>query len=309
MAAQSDTDLVISRTFQAPRALVFQAWLDPKHLVAWWGPRGFTTRAETDPRVGGRYRLTMVSDTGEEYPMKGSYREIVPHERIVYDADLSEHPPSWHDLIDPARDRGKPRPALTTLTTVTFEDKAGATLMTVHTRFETKTLRDSFARNGMEAGFAQCFDRLDERLFSEREIMNTRVFTAPRELVWKVWTQPEHIARWWGPRGFTNTISKMEVKSGGSWEFVMHGPDGKDYVNKHVYVEIAAPERLVMDHVSGPVFRMTATFTEEGGKTRVIWRMRFESAELRDRVAREFGAVEGLSQNFDKLGEYLQMQL
>jgi uncharacterized protein YndB with AHSA1/START domain len=140
---------------------------------------------------------------------------------------------------------------------------------------------------------------------SDREIVATRVFDAPRELVFKMWTEPEHIAQWWGPRGFTTTIHEMDVRPGGVWRFVMHGPDGADYQNKIVYLEIVEPERIVYDHVSGPKFRSTATFEDLGGKTRLTVRMLFETAALRDKVAKEFGAVEGLDQTIDRLGDLL----
>jgi uncharacterized protein YndB with AHSA1/START domain len=138
-----------------------------------------------------------------------------------------------------------------------------------------------------------------------REIVATRVFDAPRELVWEAWTNPEHVAKWWGPKGFTNTIHEMDVRPGGVWQFVMHGPDGTDYQNKIVFIEIVKPERLVYDHVSGPKFQMTVTFDDHGGKTRLTARMLFESAELRNKVAEEFGAVEGLNQTLGRLEELL----
>jgi uncharacterized protein YndB with AHSA1/START domain len=140
---------------------------------------------------------------------------------------------------------------------------------------------------------------------TDREIVATRVFDAPRELMFKMWTEPEHIAQWWGPRGFTTTIYEMDVRPQGVWRFVMHGPDGADYQNKIVYLEIEGPERIVYDHVSGPRFQSTATFEDLGGKTRLTVRMVFESAELRDKVARDFGAVEGLNQTLERLGERL----
>ncbi len=102
---------------------------------------------------------------------------------------------------------------------------------------------------------------------SEREIFNSRVLNAPRSLVWKVWTEPGHINNWWGPNGFTNTIHKMEVKPGGVWEFIMHGPDGVDYKNKIVYIEVHEPEQLIYDHVSGPKFHVTVKFEDFEGKT------------------------------------------
>src|SRR5262245_27650391 len=112
---------------------------------------------------------------------------------------------------------------------------------------------------------------------SDREIIATRVFDAPRELVYRMWTDRQHVARWWGPNGFTNTIHEMDVRPGGVWRFVMHGPDGRDYQNKIVYTEVVPPERLAYDHVSGPTFSAVVTFAEEGGKTRVTGRMVFES--------------------------------
>jgi uncharacterized protein YndB with AHSA1/START domain len=139
----------------------------------------------------------------------------------------------------------------------------------------------------------------------EREIVATRVFDAPRELVFKMWTDPKHVAQWWGPNGFTNTIHEMDARPGGVWRFVMHGPDGRDYMNKIVFIEVVKPERLVYDHVSGPKFHVTVTFVEQGDKTKLTVRMLFESAAQRDKVAKEFGAVEGLSQTLGRLAEQL----
>jgi len=138
-----------------------------------------------------------------------------------------------------------------------------------------------------------------------RELKISRLLNAPRELVWEMWTDPEHIKHWWGPSGFTNTISKMDVKEEGEWEFVMHGPDGTDFKNKHIYKEIVKPERLVLDHVTSPRFRMTVTFTEQGDKTLLSIYSLFESEEqLRD-VIKVFKADEGMKQNVDRLEAYL----
>jgi len=140
---------------------------------------------------------------------------------------------------------------------------------------------------------------------TDREIVATRLLDAPCELVWEAWTNPKHLAQWWGPNGFTNTIHKIEVKPGGVWRFIMHGPDGTDYRNEIVYVEVVKPERLVYDHVSGPKFHVTVTFTEEGDKTRLNMQMVFESAAERDNTIRKFGAVEGLNQTLGKLHDHL----
>src|ERR1700674_4219468 len=87
---------------------------------------------------------------------------------------------------------------------------------------------------------------------SDREIVVARVLDAPRALVFKMWTDPKHVAQWWGPNGFTITTYEMNVAPGGVWRFVMHGPDGRDYQNRVVYREIVEPERIVYEHVSGP---------------------------------------------------------
>jgi uncharacterized protein YndB with AHSA1/START domain/uncharacterized glyoxalase superfamily protein PhnB len=144
---------------------------------------------------------------------------------------------------------------------------------------------------------------------ANRELAISRLLNAPRELVWEVWTNPEHIKHWWGPTGFKNSIASMDVKPEGVWEFIMHGPDGTDYKNKHIYKEVVKPERLVLEHVTAPKFRMTVTFEDRGNKTLVNIHSLFESAEqLRD-VIRVFKADEGMKQNVDKLEAYISSQI
>ena len=140
---------------------------------------------------------------------------------------------------------------------------------------------------------------------NNRELSIQRVVNAPRELVWKVWTNPEHIKHWWGPSGFKNTISKMDVKPGGEWEFIMHGPDGTDYKNKHIYKEIVKPEKLVLEHVTGPKFLMTVTFEEQGTQTLVSIHSLFESAEQLAEVIKVFKADVGMVQNVDRMENYV----
>lgn len=144
---------------------------------------------------------------------------------------------------------------------------------------------------------------------SERELILTRLLNAPIELVWKVWTNPDHIKNWWGPNGFTNTIFTMDVKSGGEWNLTMHGPDGTDYKNKSVFTEIIKPEKIVYEHVSAPKFTATITFEEQDNKTMLTWHMLFESKEQFTQVVKTFKADEGLKQNIDKLENYLSGQL
>ncbi|MDB6165789.1 MAG: Activator of Hsp90 ATPase 1 family protein, partial [Lacunisphaera sp.] len=132
---------------------------------------------------------------------------------------------------------------------------------------------------------------------SDREIVISRVLTAPRELVWQAWTDPKHVTNWWGPRGFTTSIKKMDFRVGGTWEHVMHGPDGANYPNKSTFKEIVPLERITFLHGGGreegpgATFVATWTFeTVEGNKTRLTGRLVFPSPEARDFVVKEFGA-------------------
>jgi len=163
---------------------------------------------------------------------------------------------------------------------------------------------------GMDQGWSESLERLLDLAATtagcaDRHIVATRLLDAPRELVWKAWTDPKHVAAWWGPKGFTNTIQEMDVRPGGVWRLVMHGPDGTDYPNEHVFVELVPPQLLVYDHVSAPQFRSCATFNAEGDQTRVTVRLLFPSAELCDKTAKAFGAVEGLHQMLECLANYL----
>jgi len=143
-----------------------------------------------------------------------------------------------------------------------------------------------------------------------RVIEGTRLFDAPRELVFAAFSNPEHLAHWWGPDGFTITTHAFDFRPGGVWRFVMHGPDGRDYRNRVTFEEIVPPERIVYRHGGGddvePVrFRTTVGFATVGAKTRVTWRSVFPTAEERARVIRDYGADKGLAQTMARLADYL----
>lgn len=142
-----------------------------------------------------------------------------------------------------------------------------------------------------------------------RSIVASRIYDAPRELVFDAWTDPKHISEWWGPYGFSTTTSAFDLRPGGEWRFVMHGPDGADYGNKVVFMEVVRPERLVYDHggtdgVNPVRFRVTVTFEEVGDDTRVTLRLVFPSAEMHA-VVSERGAVEGAEQTLARLAAVL----
>jgi uncharacterized protein YndB with AHSA1/START domain len=144
---------------------------------------------------------------------------------------------------------------------------------------------------------------------ADREIVMSRTFAAPRELVWKAWTEREHVERWWGPRGFTTTVLEMEVRPGGRWRFIMHGPDGTDWPNRVVYKTVQAPERLTYVHGSDVdddprAFDVTVTFAESDGLTTVTNHLILRTAEQRAEAV-GFGAVELGEQTLAKLEEYV----
>jgi uncharacterized protein YndB with AHSA1/START domain len=131
-------------------------------------------------------------------------------------------------------------------------------------------------------------------------IVTSRIINVPVTNVYEAWTNPEILARWWGPNGFTNTFEKYELVPGGEWVFVMHGPDGTDYPNKSIFVEILENQKLVFDHVSGHRFRVMATFVEAGNnKTLLTFRMLFEDIAEYEKI-KSF-VIEANEQNFDKL--------
>ena len=288
-AGTADREIVTTRVFDAPRELVFEAWTRPDHVARWWGPRGFTTTtSEMDVRPGGVWRFVMHGPDGTDYKNKIVFVEVVRPERLAY-----KH--SGEDETEDVR----------FYTTVTFADEGGKTRLTMRAVFETAAARDhAVEKYGAVEGGKQTLERLGEYLAADREIVSTRLFDAPRELVFRAFADPSHLARWWGPAGFTNTFREFDLRPGGVWRFTMHAPDGTDYHNESVFTEVVTLERVVFEHRK-PIhkFRMTITFADEGGKTRVTWRMRFETAEECARV--KAFAEPANEQNFDRLEEEL----
>lgn len=143
---------------------------------------------------------------------------------------------------------------------------------------------------------------------ADREIRISRVFNAPRELVFETWTDPAHVTHWWGPEGFSTTTRDHRLEVGGEWNFVMHGPDGTDYKNRIVFTEVDRPAKLAYRHSGVDEhdyvhFTNTVSFEElPNGKTRVTMHSIFPTAAERDRVERDHGAIEGGMQTLDRFG-------
>lgn len=297
--AVSDTEVVITRRFAAPRHLVFAACSEPRHLVHWWGRRGSTLPVcEIDARPGGSYRFVERGADGVEHPFKGEYREVTPPERAVF-TQIYDVPP-----LD--------QYVMTVDITLTEEDGGRGTLLTERLIFASREERDGAMGSGMAEGAGESLERLAERLAlldaEEQEIVLVRHYAAPRRLVFRAWTEQQHLDRWFGPDGFTTATSEMEARPGGLWRYTMTGPDGTVYPNRVAYLEVAAPERLVYLHDDDgggeEPFHVTLTFTEEPDGTTVTMRSRFASAEVR-RAVEGFGAVTLGYQTLDRLGGYL----
>ena len=135
---------------------------------------------------------------------------------------------------------------------------------------------------------------------ADREFVHSRLIDAPRERVFKAITIPAHLARWWGPSGFSSTFDVCEPRPGGAWRFVLHGPDGANYPNENVFAEIVEPERVVVEHLSETHhFVLTITLAAQGGKTLVGWRQVFDTAAEKKRVAQFVTPAN--EQNLDRL--------
>ena len=147
---------------------------------------------------------------------------------------------------------------------------------------------------------------------SEREIAISRTIDAPRELVFAAFTEVAHLSRWWGPDGFTTTTRAFAFCEGGTWDFVMHGPDGTDYPNWITWREITPPERIALVHGESEhdpdAFESILTFADHGETTEITLRTVFPTAALRDRAVEEYHAVEGGRQTLDHLAVYVTEQ-
>ncbi len=146
-----------------------------------------------------------------------------------------------------------------------------------------------------------------------REVVITRLIRAPRELVFEAWTDPRHADKWMGPDGFTTITKSMDFRVGGSWRFVMSHATQGTFPNRVVYLEIVRPERLVYEHSSdsddaSDGFHVTVTFEALGERTHVTMRSVFQSVEARNKVVREYGAIEGGYQTLGRLEQLLLSQ-
>lgn len=138
---------------------------------------------------------------------------------------------------------------------------------------------------------------------ANRTITSRRSFRLSSERMFAAWTDPDELKLWWGPKDFTNTFQEFDLRPGGTWKYIMHGPDGTDYPNESSFAEIVPNERIVFDHLSGHRFRTTVLFTVQEMVTTVDWSMEFESADEFEKINSFIAAAN--EQNLDRLEAHL----
>lgn len=283
----ADREMVITRVFDAPRELVWDAWTDLKHVSNWWGPNGFSTTTHArNFKVGGSWLFTMHGPDGTDYPNSIVYSEIARPERLAYAHGAEAgSPPEFH-------------------TTVTFDDEGGKTRVTLRAVFVSVELFEAAKKFGAVEGGNQTMARFAGHLANiagtEKPFVLTRTFDAPRELVWKAWTDAEHLKRWFGPKGFTMPQCSLDLHVGGIFHYGLKSPDGHEMWGKWTFLEIVPPEKLVViasfsDAKCGvtrhpmsdawPLETLSTTmFAEHGGKTTLTLRWAAHNATEAERA-------------------------
>lgn len=243
-AAAGSRPLIITRLVDAPVALVFKAWSDPALVMKWWGPGGFTAPTiKIDFRVGGKYHFCMKSSDGQEFWSTGNYKEIVPLKRIVWSDSFADEKGN----VVPASHYGIPGEfPLETEVTVLFEVVGNRTQLTLQ-----HTGLPSAMGDMTRAGWTESLVKFESSVEGttggpdRKELVISRAFNAPRKVVYKALTQAEHLAKWWGPKGFTMDVVKLDLRPGGNFHYGMLAPGGQKMWGKLLYREINAPQKLV----------------------------------------------------------------
>jgi uncharacterized protein YndB with AHSA1/START domain len=293
--APADRTLTVTRVVDAPRELVYRAWTDPKEFAKWFPPLGFSAaRCELDVRPGGALRIDMKGgdDAGEfagvVFPGKGVYREVVPNERLSFTFEGED---------------AATQPEL--LMTVVFEDEGRKTKLTIYQVAKTVADYEELLKIGATEGLGQSLDKLAALLESGgtsvsvtgRTITFTRVFDAPRDLVWKAYTDPKHIVKWMFAKDWETPFAETDVRPGGAFSMRMRPADHSDegFTFDGTYREAIKPERIVQDLSDGRV--ITTTFEDQKGKTKLTLRVEMAESEEQERT--------GYTQILENLAEHV----
>lgn len=271
-ASVSSNEIRITRVYDAPLRVVWDAWTIPEQVEKWWGPRGFTlTTHSKDLRAGGTWRYTMHGPDGVDYPNVTKYLEVEPHKKLVYDHGATDDTPPLFRV------------------TVTFTEANGRTTMEMTSTLPTPEAAREIAKFIKKAGGHATWDRLAEHLAQTatgRSIfVINRTFDAPIARVFELWTNPEHLAQWLPPAGTRMRFLRAEIAIGKSTLFVIDGAHGTMHVRAEyltiersrliVYTQQFVDERERLAPAPGAdtwpaTLRTTVQFTEEApDRTRV----------------------------------------
>jgi uncharacterized protein YndB with AHSA1/START domain len=269
--------ITIQTVVKAPEGKVWQLWTEPRHITKWnaasedW----HTPRAENDIRAGGRFSARMEAKDGSfGFDFDGVYDTVIPNKLIEY------------KLCDGRKVK------------ITFTAKGNETTVTETFDAESENPVE-LQRTGWQAILDHFKSYAEWNSQPQRELVGSRVMDAPIARVWQAWTDPQYLAKWWGPDGFTNTIYDFELRKGGRWHLVMHGPDGANYDNELIYEEIDHHRKIVLDHLSAPHFKAIVTFTEYGRRTEVKFQQIFDTLEICNAVRPICEPAN--EQNFDRI--------
>ncbi len=303
----------ITRVYDAPVRMVWDAWTDPAQVAQWWGPRGFTlTTHSKDLRPGGTWIYTMHGPDGTDYPNLTTYHEVEECARLVYDHGASEGRPPLFRV------------------TATFSETNGKTTLDMTMAFASPEVATEMKGFIKQAGGNSTWDRLAEYLGerssgSERFVIH-RSFEAPIAQVFEMWTKPEHLASWLPPAGFRMEYRRADIRTGGESFFLMTNDAGVTMYGRAKYLEISPPDRVVYTqqfcdekenlsrHPALKVFPATllatVTFTAEApGETRVQVVTEPHGEATREEIAAfvqlRGGMTGGWTGSFDKLDEML----
>lgn len=306
-------EISITRLYDAPVKMVWDAWTDVKQVAQWWGPRGFTlTTHSKDLRPGGTWVYTMHGPDGTNWENITVYHEVEKYSRLVYDHGANANqPPLFRVTVDFTEFKGKTKMDMT------------MALATAEAAQETR----KFIK---KAGGESTWDRLAEYLEHEKTGKETfvinRVFDAPIETMYDMWTNPKHFSQWLAPTGFTMEFIRADIKPGGNtFYFMTDGADIKMYGRAN-YLEMHKPDRIMYTqqfcdekenmsrHPMAPtwpaVMLTTVTFhAESSTQTRVTvqWEVhgKATSEEMQTFLAGRTGMTQGWTGSFDKLESYL----
>lgn len=306
-------ELYIERIYDAPVKMVWDAWVDPKQVAKWWGPRGFTlTTRNKEVKPGGKWNYVMHGPDGKDWENRTYFHEVEQYSKLVYD----------HGATDDT-------PPMFRVTVLFSEVKGHKTKMEMIMALATEEAAKETAKFVKQAGGNSTWDRLAEFLIEEKDkkevFVINRSFEAPLNTVFEMFANPDHLAKWMGPASVDMKFIRAEIKPGGSSFYHMVGP-GMELYGKIKYHEITKPSRMVYSqyfcdegentirHPMAPTWPegMLTTIqfeAEDEANTRVTitWEMegKVTPAEREAFLKERGGMTQGWTGSFDKLEAYL----